>query len=68
MSTKAQTKPGFFDALNALFGAIFTAATVTERVVKLADNEVSNLEEYQNIRLDNVRAERKANQLALKAL
>ena len=71
---QAQTV-GFFDALGAVFSAVFNlahgandAVLVGRKVIHLADNEIVNIEEYQQMRLDTVKAERKANKAALAAL
>ena len=50
-------KAGFFDALNSLFSAVFTTATVLDKTVQLAEREVDNLEVYQQIRLERVKHE-----------
>ena len=65
VTTKA---PGFFDALTAIFGAVFTACTVIEKTVHLAENEVDNLSEYQLMRLDSVKSDRAQQQAALALL
>ena len=73
MST--QTKPTFGTAVQAIYLTIIHAALAiqklamgTEEVVDLARNEVINLDEMQQIRLDNTKADRQAQRAALAAL
>ncbi len=54
----------FKTTLRAVFSTIVTAATTTEKVVQLAECEVDNLREMQEMRLDATKAER-AQQLKL---
>ncbi len=51
--------------LRAIFGAIVTTATTTEDIVKLVRNEVKNLDELQQIRLDLTKAERRLQRTTL---
>ena len=51
--------------LRAIFKTVVTTATTCEKVVQLAECEVDNLREMQEIRLDLTKAER---QVQLKAL
>ena len=44
--------------LRSVFGAIVAAARTTEKAVILVENEVDNLNEMQEIRLDMTKAER----------
>ena len=48
--------------LNSIFGAIVAVARTTEKAVILCENEVDNLDEMQQIRLDLTREERKRQQ------
>ncbi len=58
----------FKTTLRAVFSTVVTAATTTEKVVLLAENEVDNLNEMQLIRLDQTKAERAQQRAALAAL
>ena len=57
----------FKTTLRAVFSTVVTAATTTEKVVQLAENEVDNLNEQQLIRLDQTKADRKVQRAAIKA-
>jgi hypothetical protein len=48
--------------INSIFGAVVAVARTTEKAVNLAENEVDNLNEMQQIRLDLTREERKVQQ------
>ena len=58
----------FKTTLRAVFSTVVTAATTTEKVVLLAENEVDNLNEMQMIRLDQTKSERAQQLAALAAL
>ena len=76
---KQQVQVGFWAALGSLFGFVYTSCNVLEKTAlfvekrvitadELISNEEENIKAYQTIRLDTVKAERKANLAALKAL
>ena len=54
--------------LNSIFGAIVAVARTTEKAVILAENEVDNLDEMQQIRLDLTREERRQQQAQFQSL
>ena len=54
--------------LSSIFGAVVAAARTTEKAVALVENEVDNLNELQQMRLDQSKAERKQQNAALAQL
>lgn len=54
--------------LRSIFGAVVATARTTEKAVNLVENEVDNLNEMQQVRLDLTKAERQQQAQQLKAL
>jgi uncharacterized protein Yka (UPF0111/DUF47 family) len=54
--------------VRSVFGAIVAAARTTEKAVTLVENEVDNLNEMQEIRLDLTKSEREQQRLQIEAM
>lgn len=54
--------------LRSIFGAVVATARTTEKAVNLVENEVDNLNEMQEIRLDMTKAERAQQKVQINAM
>lgn len=54
--------------VRSIFGAIVAAARTTEKAVTLVENEVDNLNEMQEIRLDLTKSEREQQRLQIETM